>query len=591
MNPARTSEMFPLLRRQLGACAMFGTLLFTIVGALYAQHRQREWVLRQEQAQHRLNIGFELISREVTRVRSDATYLANRSLVRQFVSGDAASRSQLESDFVLFVEKKRLYDQLRVLDLRGNETIRINLDANRATPVPTDALQDKANRYYFQAAKTLSPGEIFISDFDLNVEHGTIEVPFKPVIRFVTPVADESNRVQAYLVLNYLGADLLNELGNSPVPGHTLLLRRDGHYIRALTDNDAWGWLLGHRRTFASQFPQAWANVDNPATCHLSPSGAVACRKIPLGRVNTAGKLELTSDDQEHPSREPGNFLLAVSYLPMEAVFADSNELLRRLAIFSAGVFALAIVFTRAWAKATWSRQQQARRIAASEERLRDLSSRLLRIQEDERRAISREIHDEFGQQATAVNLDLKLALRNIETEKAAEHLQRAIDENETLLRTLHAFAIRVRPAVLDDLGLADAIETHLADFQERTGVLVDANIDLPTSPLPDEIADNAFRLVQESLNNVAKHADAKNVAVSLDVTEREIPALRISICDDGRGDAESNGRGLGLVGMRERVDLLDGEMSINSAAGNGTDIAIHLPLPSTVTKPGLPCR
>ena len=582
MNIVSSTNAFPLLKRQLAACAMFGALLMTIIAALYLQHRQREWVLRQEQAQHRLDIAYELVSLEVNRVRSDATYLANRSIVRQFVAGDESTRDKLEADFALFVEKKGLYDQLRLLDRDGNETIRVNLDGQTASAVESDALQDKADRYYFQASKTLRPGEIFVSDFDLNVEYGAIEKPFKPVIRFVTPVVDKEDRVRAFLVLNYLGADLLSGLGSSPVPGHTLLLRQDGHYVRAVDDTDAWGWLLGHNRTFAAQFPYEWATANDHNECRLTRSGVFAFRRIPLGRVrgaNQGDRQRETPSETVTASNEDENTLLAVSYFPITSVFTDSNELLQRLMIFSLGVFALALVFTRAWARATWSRQQQARQIAESEERLRELSSRLLRIQEDERRAISREIHDELGQQATAINLDLKLALRNIGTGKVKSHLQRAIEENETLLGTLHAFAKRVRPAVLDDLGLADAIETHVADFAERTGVQVNLNLSLPDA-VPNEIADNTFRLVQESLNNVAKHADASMVELDIRMAEQPPKRFCLSVRDDGRGNAmEGSGRGLGLVGMRERVDLLGGELKIESRAGSGTSIEIELPL------------
>ena len=287
MNPASFTDAFPLLKRQLAACAMFGALLATIIGALYFQHRNREWVLRQEQSQHRLNIANELVSLEVDRVRSDATYLANRAVVRQFVSGDTSNRNGLETDFALFVEKKGLYDQLRLLDLDGHETIRVNLNGQTASAVDSDSLQNKADRYYFQASKALRSGEIFVSDFDLNVEHGTIEKPYKPVIRFVTPVVDDRNRVRAFLVLNYLGADLLRELGSSPVPGYTLLLRQDGHFVRAVDGSDAWGWLLGHDRTFANQFPDAWSDAHDRDECRLTKSGTFAFKGIPLGRVSS----------------------------------------------------------------------------------------------------------------------------------------------------------------------------------------------------------------------------------------------------------------------------------------------------------------
>ena len=227
------------------------------------------------------------------------------------------------------------------------------------------------------------------------------------------------------------------------------------------------------------------------------------------------------------------------------------------------------------------SHQLQNDQIATSEERLRELSSRLLRIQEEERRAISREIHDELGQQATAINLDLKMAHRNIKSEQAGPNLERAIRENEQLLQTLHAFASRVRPAVLDDLGLRDALESHVWEFQERTHIDVDADLSFDSAEIPDEIADNAYRLVQESLTNVAKHAEASRVRVSLSIEKSDSSRhLYISIRDDGRGyDAiEYNGHRLGLVGMQERVDLLSGELRMKSNVDEGTNIEITLP-------------
>ncbi len=580
----------PLLKRQLAATGTFGLLLAVIIAALYLQHRHREWILRCEQAEHRLSMASDLISLEVKRVRSDATYLANRMLVREFVSGDHSKRASLESDFMLFVQQKGLYDQLRLLDPDGHETIRVNFDGAQATAVGTDDLQNKADRYYFQASRDLQPGEIFVSDFDLNVEYGAIERPFKPVIRFVTPVVDEQSRVKAFIVLNYLGADLLTELGASPRPGYTLLLRPDGHYIRGVTEQDAWGWLLGHDRTFATQFPQQWNTAEHRRECQLTEAGAFAYAPIQLGRLVDRQQAQQAVADNDVSTRpdQSGNSVLAVSYLPAEAVFAESHAMLQRLLIFGTGVLALAIVFTRTWARATWTRQLQAQRISASEERLRELSSRLLRIQEDERRAISREIHDDLGQQATAINLDLKLALRNLDKENAATHLQRAIDENETLLSSLHQFAQRVRPAILDDLGLAQALESHLKDFEARTGVQVRSEIQLTDSEIAHDVADNTFRLVQESLNNVAKHAEA--TSVELTVVEQAGSELHISVSDDGRGSvSEKNGRRLGLTGMRERVDLLGGQMDIESILGEGTQINIRLPLRGTRTSE-VPC-
>lgn len=557
-----------VLKRQLVVCTAFALLLGIIVASLYSQGRRREWTLRTEQAKHRLDSACELILRELDSVRADALFLADHAPLRQFVQGDEGQLQGLETEYINFVRRKQMYDQIRLLDLSGRETIRVNYEQEVAVSVLPPDLQDKSDRYYFRQAVTLQPGEVFVSDFDLNLEHGQVERPLKPVIRFVTPVADRAGTGRGFLVLNYLGARLLRELDNSTLPGFTILIRPDGHYLRNVDPNDAWGWLLGHERTFASQFPFEWSNIDDMEDCKLTSRGAFAARSIPLGN---------------HPAKTVNrrNSILVVSYLPRDEVFADSHGLLTRLLLLAGGVFIPLAILARYWAHAMVSRQLQNHQIAVSEERLRELSSRLLRIQEDERRAISREIHDELGQQATAINLDLNLAHRNIHSVEAGPHLERAIRENEQLLQTLHAFASRVRPAVLDDLGLQDALESHVWEFHERTHIKVDADFSFDAAEIPDEIADNAYRLVQESLNNVAKHADASKVRVSVSIEQGDsLRHLCIAIRDDGRGyDAIGhNGHRLGLVGMQERVDLLAGELRMQSNLDEGTNIEIKLP-------------
>jgi len=576
MPTAERPHRMAIFRRQAAACAVFGVLLALIVGVLYAQSRRREWALRCEQAKYRLAVAAQRVGNQVATVRTDALFLADLQASRSFVAGPEKRRAELTADFKQFVRRKPYYDQIRLLDLDGRETLRVNFANNRVTAVEPAELQDKSDRYYFQESKALAHEEVFISEFDLNQEHGAIERPLKPALRFVTPVVDEAGRVRSLLVLNYLGADLLRELDETSLPGSMLLLLRpDGHFLRGPTDDDAWGWLLGHQRTFATQFPDAWQQLDSLDDCQQTARGAFAMRRIPLGR-----------------SQDPADAIVLVWHLPRSEVFADSNALLRRLLALSAGVLLLSALFARPWARATLLRARQAERIAASEAQLRDLSSRLLRTQEDERRAVSREIHDELGQQVTAINLDLKLAERNLNSVNSSDesidvrsngalpHVQRAIAENETLLHTLHEFAKRVRPAVLDDLGLRDAIESHIAEFQVRTGVEVAADLEFDATAISDNLADNVYRLLQESLNNVAKHADATHVEIDLAVCAEPAEHFTMQIHDDGRGhDVAVSSPGLGLIGMRERAELLGGTFEITSQPNEGTTLRIQLPL------------
>ena len=256
-----------VLKRQLAVCAIFAVLLGIIVASLYIQNRRREWTLRTEQAKHRLDVAFELISRELDGVRADALFLADQLPVRRFVQGDRSQLEGIQTEYRNFVRRKQMYDQIRLLDLKGRETIRVNFTRQVAVSVLPSELQDKSDRYYFRDAASLRAGQVLVSDFDLNLEHDQLEKPLKPVIRFVTPVVDEQQNAQGYLVLNYLGARLLRDVDNSTVPGFTMLLRDDGNYLRGPQDDDNWGWLMGHDRTFATQFPSEWSRIDAINNC------------------------------------------------------------------------------------------------------------------------------------------------------------------------------------------------------------------------------------------------------------------------------------------------------------------------------------
>ena len=572
-------------------------MITTLVATLVAVDRRNEWELRREQSVHRLDLAEEITRNALLAVRADALYLADQQQASRFAEGDISRRSELEVEYANFLRRKGCYDQIRVINMNGEETLRLNFAGGQPVVVPAEELQDKEDRYYFRESLGLRPGEVYLSDFDLNLEHGRIEVPLKPVIRCVAPIASVEGNVRSLLVLNFLGAPLLEHIDVTSHPGTTLMLNAEGEYLRGPHAQDAWGWLLGHERSFPRQFPEEWQQLQRATdTPLLTRRGAFLMRRVDTGRV-------VASPDGLSPTRTAANrtpashqqYLRLLAYVPREAVFGSSRRLLARLCVLAICAYLPIVVVTGYWSRASLARAEQSRQLAHSEEHLRQLSSRLLRIQEEERRAISREIHDELGQQATAIQLDLKLAARNLPTttdsNAAAPHLERALREAESLLACLHDFARRVRPAVLDDLGLRDALESHLWEFSQRSGIAVDSLLDFPSQEIPDNIADNTFRLVQESLHNVLKHAEATRVCVQVVWRPGEampsprgtgaLPAgMNIVIQDDGKGcwnESPTTDR-LGWVGMRERVDLLGGTFQIQPAAPSGTRLEFLLP-------------
>ena len=211
---------------------------------------------------------------------------------------------------------------------------------------------------------------------------------------------------------------------------------------------------------------------------------------------------------------------------------------------------------------------------------LKALSTRLLRIQEDERRAIARDLHDHLGQLITGLKFQLEAVRKD-----APPALQRALGESlgvsDEMLRYLRELTQQLRPRVLDDLGLAPALEWHINLFQRQTGIAVALDVSLPPVRLPGELETAVFRFVQEALTNVARHSGATAANVTLTSGGGK---LLVEITDRGRGfdvEAKLAARdSLGLIGQRERVSLAGGSMELFSRAGQGTRLHAEFPLP-----------
>jgi len=232
----------------------------------------------------------------------------------------------------------------------------------------------------------------------------------------------------------------------------------------------------------------------------------------------------------------------------------------------------------------TLNRSLEAQVVARTSE-LQALSLRLLRIQEDERRAIARELHDEIGQLLTGLKLQLEAGLKAAGDSPLRNLFSEAMTTAGSLLEHVRILTQQYRPRVLDDLGLQPAIEWHLKQFTKQTGIDVDLAVDLPPGRLPGELETVVYRIVQEALTNTARHAQAKQAAVAITQGEGR---LIVEISDRGRGfdvnRALAKTDSLGLAGLRERVNLAGGHIEMQSTVGIGTRITADFPL-----KPAVP--
>ncbi len=223
---------------------------------------------------------------------------------------------------------------------------------------------------------------------------------------------------------------------------------------------------------------------------------------------------------------------------------------------------------------------EQTERIEEAENNLRRLSRRLVQAQEVERKSLSRELHDEVGQMLTALGIELA----NLHTLRGSDEaaFRARIDDakrlNTDAMRAIRDLAMGLRPSMLDDLGLGPALEWQGREFSRHTGVPATVHVVGVLDDLPEAHRTCIYRVVQEALTNCAKHSKARSVVVSVNGRQDSVQAI---IQDDGVGfDAESRSAlGLGLLGIEERVQELDGIMHIISQAGDGTTLRVFLPV------------
>jgi signal transduction histidine kinase len=264
-----------------------------------------------------------------------------------------------------------------------------------------------------------------------------------------------------------------------------------------------------------------------------------------------------------------------------EEQLAESSGSLRRTLMVTFGVTLagglvmalLTIGYTLRLERELERRLQENARARAD---LQELSARLVRAQENERRTLARELHDEVGQSLSAILMEAENAECAEELGEIREHLASVRTLAEKTVNEVRDLALLLRPSMLDDFGLVPALNWHAREMTKRTGLNVVVTADDDADDLPDEHKTCIYRLVQEAVNNSSRHANARTVEV---IVKHEGACVRFSVRDDGVGFDTQFVRGLGLLGMEERVRRLGGQLQLDSQLGRGTLISAELPV------------
>jgi signal transduction histidine kinase len=218
--------------------------------------------------------------------------------------------------------------------------------------------------------------------------------------------------------------------------------------------------------------------------------------------------------------------------------------------------------------------------LAADRAKMRLLAAEVIAAGDRERSALARELHDSVAQHLAAVLLQLSAAERDASDPVVAERLHEARDSAEYALNEARALSHALHPGVLDDLGLEAALRKLARDASHGTGVDVDVSYDARPERLPRDVEGVLYRIAQEAVRNATTHASARRIRVSVRHTAAD---ATLSVHDDGVGfdlaEVDARRGGIGLTSMRERVDLLDGRLDVNTAKGSGTTISATVPL------------
>lgn len=270
---------------------LFLPLAALITGiAWYFSHMEqeiREKLFHQQEEAWAVNLH-DRIANKLQVIKSDLIFLSRLDEFRGATASLTRSqRAAIAQTFLSFSATRKIYDQLRFLDLQGMEIVRINYNNGVPAIVSQDQLQSKAKRYYFTDTLRLGPGEIYISPLDLNIEHASIEEPYKPMLRLATPVFNARGLRIGFVVTNYLGKDMLDQLRDDFHAGHggwIMLLNREGFWLKGPAPEDEWAFMFKDRadRSFAARYPEEWRTIAaDPEAGHFpSRNGYFTFRTI-----------------------------------------------------------------------------------------------------------------------------------------------------------------------------------------------------------------------------------------------------------------------------------------------------------------------
>ncbi len=296
------------------------------------------------------------IDKNLENITADLMILSQHNSFTQIVT----DTNTLAEDMLIMIGEKHSYEQLRYINETGMEAVRVNFNKGQPNIVADDKLQNKANRYYFKETLTLLRGEVFISPFDLNVEHGKIELPYKPMLRFGTPVFDKQGHKRGIIIINYFGAELIHDLlvAAPNITDHIALLNSDSYWLHNPDPELEWGFMLEHDQRFKNQFPGSWKQItETDSGQFLDSNGLFTFDTVyPL-----SGKQKVGSSIRTVNAMSSNYYWKIVSHVSLATIQSNNTDIMTKL-LRTVGPLYLLMILGGFWLTYISARHKQAER-------------------------------------------------------------------------------------------------------------------------------------------------------------------------------------------------------------------------------------
>ncbi len=589
-------------------------LIAVITAVVYSVVVKSEQEIVQNNELRRLENLTQIISQDFTLIVSDLMLLSESYELQALLSsGKNHDRKSLAENFLMFSEKRELYDQIRFIDEKGIEIVRVNFNEGAPAIVPDDQLQNKGNRYYFADSIQLKQREVFVSPLDLNIEHGEIEKPLKPMLRFATPVFDYRDQKRGIVILNYFGAELIQHLEwvSADSSAQIMLLNNDGFWLHSPRPEDEWGFMYedGQEQKFGNLFPEAWSQIVTlkSGQFHTADGLFTVQTLYPLLEAweSSSGSGEAFSASTRRVLSGEYNWKI-ISFVPQDVLAARQYGAWSNYILIDIGLLGIILIISILLARATVNREQ-------ADNALRE-SNRNLADARDKAEAADR-LKSTF---LASMSHELRTPLNSIIgfTGIILQGLSGPLNDEQTkqlnMVRNSGQHLLSLISDVLDISKIeADQLEIEYEPFDMREAIAKVVQIVTPMAEkkglvLRSEMASGVGQInadqrrVEQILinlvNNGVKFTKQGEVSIQCEVTEdwmvTRVRDTGIGIepedidklfkpfqqLDDGLA-RQHDGTGLGLSICKKLTEMMGGEILVESKLGVGTTFTVTLPI------------